>query len=207
MKTKWTLLFLACVFSTPIHAKRLARVFPINTPSGWTPAGTGQCWGGFNHRYDFVNISPYEQNVTIRVKDVRIHFGSCDGIGKLSGNWTNNGASNPHCWGSPIMKLADETIIQRIPANSSVAVTLGMVCRVLRSGVGNCGNSNRINAGNLTTDMTSTIMHEAIGTVEIEVAEDRGALITNISASPHFQCAEPANRTSFNIPVNGGRPY
>lgn len=208
MKTIKLFTFLL-IFASPATslASRVAKSFPIDSPTGWSSTNAA-CWAGLQRRISFVNLSDIPQTITIRMTNIELSYGSCDGASPtpaFGGNWVQDPIS-PSCWNTrDSITLPDYTQTFTLAANDSRTIGINAWCHVVRSGVTSCQLNG--NPSNRVTDMNKNRVRVARSTLEFEVAQDRGALLANILAQPISHCGEFDNITRFNIPVNGGRPF
>lgn len=207
-------LWLALLMLVPgmASAKRTITLYPIDTPGGWAENGgpnSGPCWAGGQRKIDFKNLSETPQNVTVKISHVRLSFGTCDGVAPtppLGGNW-NQSDSAPSCWGTPWIDAPDFEQSLYIGPHGTGTVIATYLCKTERSGVTNCHHNHSFNTGSYAQSLTGLAVQMVETTVDIEVAEDRGALLANVVGSPATLCTDLRTVTRFNVPLNGGRPF
>ncbi len=214
LRTHSLVLALAILFVFELaHAKRVVRITPLDTPGGWSEAGKvpagsakandGPCWAGLARKVDLINLSGVEQNVTVTMKNVNFGWGYCNPVTPLSGNWKGSpGAST--CF-TATNTGPGGTLNVKLPPNGTGQAIFSVLCRLSSAGTTQCVlNNNNVSGSSELQALTNT---SAEATLELEVAEDRGAIVGTVVAYAVPLCIDYKNITRENVQINGGRPF
>jgi hypothetical protein len=184
---------------------RNMRMFPINTPTGWTKRcpKCGACEGGISRNISFVNMSSISQTITITTSNITLGFISC-GDTSVAGNWVSSGAGDCRSFQYKHPELVTDQFV--LGPNQEATRYFGVQCRLRKSGVTDCGTAP-IENGLVTWDMDWNGISIAQASHSINIAEDRGAVVATVQAGTSSGCAEFGNDTKYNLPVNGGKPF
>jgi hypothetical protein len=185
------------------EAGRTVRLYPFDTPGGWS-VDQGPCWSGFNRKIDFVNLSDLPQTLEVTLSNIRLQFGAC--TPPLSGNWIKDPVS-PTCYNTQHITVRDQKQSITLAPKGSNSVSFLVMCRMQGSGVTDCASPPDVTTASLVPMAGPTTIGMAEATIEVSVAEDRGAILGNVVGRPAVYCVDLKSTTHFNVPLNGGRPF
>jgi hypothetical protein len=199
---------LLTLFSLHAEAKRTVRMPKIDSAGGWTgdSSGYGPTGTGLIRKVDFVNLSSIPQTVKVTLKSIYFVYGTC--ATGLGGSWNlTRSTPAPPCYDQKI-SLPDMVINLVVPANGTERAEFLVACQVTTGGMTNCsGNSSPIDTSTWTLNSFQVSQNTADAAIEIEVAEDRGALLANVMSWSFGWGVDFKTVSRFNTPVNGGRAF
>jgi hypothetical protein len=200
-------------FSHIAEAKRSIRIFPIDTTSQ-IAANPKMCWAGFNRKIDFVNLSSVAQTVRVKVTGIKVEYVACadTNFASVSSGWTIT-PGVPNCADAKFDSASNSSLANfeqqvSVPGNGTASMYFNVFCKVHTGEPMICRRDYDGVFSSVPDPSTARVgVSRGEATIELEVNEDRGALLANIVASPAATCANLMDATRFNIPVNGGRPF
>jgi hypothetical protein len=212
------------LISAQSFAGRKMMHFPFTVKS-YSGANNDQKFSVVNNfAVQVVNISNVEQKIKIKFVPDQLVVNICHLAGAIiaapwthtSGCWYNITYNGTHGFSSTIL----EKEIPNLAGLSSDQVGFSTQCFLTPSGMQCTLGAPVVQPCNVhTTILTlpattcggatciSTLGTKQSGRVEVEVDQDKGAIIANLNAVSGICGSNDAITDNFNFPLNGGRPF